>query len=206
MTIRKGQAWGQPGPLADSGVVVRSDAEARAVVTEARRGGRPIPAIGLLGGDLCRTLGGLGGPRDEGRLRSEAAMTFPADLGEVLLDGHLHWFVASLVARRGWWRGRAWLAMNASWLGSWNVAPRSHPNDGLLDTYDLAVSVTEWPKVRARLPLGAHLPHPGIAERRAKAVQVDLERPLPVHLDGELVGPARTLSVRAEPDALTIVV
>ena len=50
--IAKGQAWGEPGPLPADGVVVRSDADARAVVEEARRANRPVPVIGLLGGDL----------------------------------------------------------------------------------------------------------------------------------------------------------
>ena len=53
------------------GVVVRSDGEARAVVEAARRAGEPVPALGLLGGDLCRTLGGKG---DEARLRSADAI------------------------------------------------------------------------------------------------------------------------------------
>jgi len=203
VTIRKGQDWGAPGALPDDGVVVRSDAEAREVVSAARREGRPPPALGLLGGDLCRTLGGTG---DEARLRSPEAMTFPCDLGAVLLDGRLHWFVASLVARGPWWRGRAWLAMNAAWLNRWNVAPRAHPNDGLLDIFDARVPAGQRLAVRRRLPLGAHLPHPSIAERRAKAVQTKLDRPLPVWLDGIPVGKVRDVSVRVEPDALTIVV
>ena len=203
MTIRKGEDWGAPGALPDDGVVVRSDGEARAVVTAARREGRPAPALGLLGGDLCRTVGGRG---DEGRLRSSEAMTLPCDLGAVLLDGRLHWFVASLVARGPWWRGRAWLAMNAAWLGRWNVAPRAHPDDGLVDTFDARIPAGQRLAVRRRLPLGAHLPHPAIAERRAKAVQTRLERPTTVWLDGQAVGEARDLSVRVEPDALTIVV
>ncbi|MEX2659687.1 MAG: hypothetical protein WD232_08315, partial [Acidimicrobiales bacterium] len=107
MTIRKGQAWGEAKPLPGDGVVVHTDAEARRVVTEALRANRPVPPLGLVGGDLCRTLGGTG---DEGRLRSEVATTVPCDLGVALLDGRLHWFVAHLVARRGWWRGRAWVA------------------------------------------------------------------------------------------------
>lgn len=203
MPIRKGEAWGAPGALPAEGVVVRSDAEARAVVVEARRADRPVPPLGLLGGDLCRTLGGRG---DEGRLRSEAAMTFPCDLGSALLDGKLHWFVAHLVARRGWWRGRAFLAMNAAWLGRWNAGPRAHPGDGLLDTFDARVPAGQRLAMRRRLPLGAHLPHPGVTERRARAVQVDLGASLPVRLDGEVVGDARSLSLRVEPDALTVVV
>ncbi|MGI8758575.1 MAG: diacylglycerol/lipid kinase family protein [Acidimicrobiales bacterium] len=203
MAIAKGAPWGVPGPLPAQGVVVRSDAEARAVVTAARRAGEIPPALGLLGGDLCRTLGGRG---DEGRLRSPEAMTLPCDLGSVLLDGRIHFFVAHLVARGSWWRGRVFVAMNAAWLGRWNLGPRAHPGDGLLDTYDARLTPRQALQVRARLPQGAHLPHPGIAGRRAKAVQVDLGRRLPVRLDGEVVAAARALSVRVEPDALTVVV
>lgn len=203
MIIARGRPWGEPGPLPPDGVVVRSDAEARAVVTAARRERRPVPVLGLLGGDLCRTLGGGG---DERRLRSGDAVRFPVDLGEALLDGRLHLFTAHLVARRRAWVGRVVVAMNAEWLGPWDLGPRSHPNDGLLDTYDARLPVGDLLKVRARLPTGTHLPHPAIRERRARAVQLELDRPLPVRLDGELVGTARTLALRVEPDALTVVV
>ena len=94
--IRKGEAWGAVGPLPPDTVVVRSNTQARAVVTDARRNGRAIPPLALLGGDLCRTLGGTG---DEARLRSGGATEVGVDLGAVLLDGRLHWFLAHLVAR-----------------------------------------------------------------------------------------------------------
>ena len=204
MPIAKGEQWGGPGPLPEDGVVVRSDAEARAVVLEARRTGSPVPALGLLGGDLCRTLGGLG---DEARLRSPDAMTFTVDLGEALVDGRMTVFVAHLVARNRWWT-RVFAAMNAQFLGpDMDAAPRSHPNDGLLDTYDCVVRPADLVKVRARLRHGAHLPYPGIKERRSPAVQVDFARPITVRADGEVVATnARRVSVRCEPDALVVVV
>src|SRR5436305_6230854 len=138
MTIEKGKAWGTPGALAVDGVVVRTDAEARHVVERARRAGEDVPPIGLLGGDLCRTVGGTG---DEARLRSDDAVQLPVDVGAVLIDGRLHWFVAHLVARKRWWRGRVYAAMNAEFLGHWDVAPRRHPNDGVIDTFDVSMSV-----------------------------------------------------------------
>ena len=202
MTVAKGQAWGRPGPLAPDGVVVASDAEARAVVERARREGRPPPPIGLAGGDLCRTLGGTG---DRARLAGDAAMTFPVDLGAALVDGRLHWFVAHLVARdRGW--HRVFVAMNAQWLGSWNLGPRAHPGDGRLDTYTAELGLAQRLKVRRRLGLGAHLPHPGITEERTAATQVAFDRPRPLWLDGVALGPVRALTIRVEPDALTVVV
>lgn len=203
MTIKKGEPWGEPGPLPRHGVLVRSDAEARAIVTAARRAGEPIPPLGLLGGDLCRTLGGTG---DEDRLRSDAAMHLPVDLGAVLVDGRLHWFVAHLVSRRGWWRGRVVAAMNAQFLGAWDVVPRGHPNDGRLDVLDADLPFDERLQVRSRLKTGTHLPHPRIEERHVSALQVDLARPTPVFLDGEDVGPGTTLLIRVEPDALICVV
>jgi hypothetical protein len=195
--IAKGQPWGAPGDLPAGGVIVRSDAEASAALTEARRERRPFPALGLLGGDLCHTLGG-GGAELQG-------VRFTVDLGEALLDGRLHLFVAHLVARTRLWT-RAFVAMNAQWLGDWNLGPRAHPNDGLLDTYDVRLPAGQLLPVRARLHHGAHLPHPGIKERRSAAVQVELERPLPVRLDGVATGRARVVSVRVQPDALTVVV
>ena len=196
--IAKGQPYGAPGELPEGGVVVRSDAEASAALHDARRAGRPYPALGLLGGDLCRTLGGGG----NGELHG---VRFSVDLGEALLDGRLHLFVAHLVARTRLWT-RAFVAMNAQWAGEWNLGPRAHPNDGLLDTYDARLPPGQLLAVRARLGHGAHLPHPAIRERRTAALQVELERPLPVRLDGVVAATARAISVRAQPDALVVVI
>ena len=200
MPIAKGSPYGEPGPVPEGLVVVRSDAEARAALEDARRQGQPYPPLGLLGGDLCRTLGGGTGPDLTG-------VRFPVDLGVVLADGRLHLFVASLVARNRLWT-RAFVAMNGQFLGRgrWNAGPRAHPGDGLLDTYDVRLQPGQLLAVRARLPHGSHLPHPGIRERRTAAMQVELDRALPLRLDGERVGSARVLSLRVEPDALVVVI
>ena len=202
MPVERGRPWGVGGVLPPDGVVVRSDAEARAVVEEARRSGGEPPVLGLLGGDLCRTLGGRG---DEGRLRTGATVV-DVDVGAVLVDGRLLWFVAHLVARRRWWHGRVVAVMNAQYLGDWDVAPRSHPGDGRLDLLDVTMGTGERLKARARLRSGTHVPHPGIAESRVAATQVTFDRPTPIRLDGDLVGSARSLSVRVEPAALRVVV
>lgn len=203
MTISKGQAWGAPGTLPADGVVVRSDLEVRRLVTAARRRSAPPPVLGLLGGDLARTCGATG---DEARLRSATAMTLPCDLGEVLIDGRLELFVAHLVVRRSWWRGPVVAAMNAEFLGRWDVAPRAHPNDGVLDVFEADLPLGDRWKARNRLPLGTHVPHPGIRERRLAAVQLDVAPGHRVWLDGECLGPARHLSIRVRADALTVVV
>jgi diacylglycerol kinase family enzyme len=202
VTIEKGLPWGVPGPLPAEGVVVGSDAEARAVVEDARRTGTAVPVLGLVGGDLCRTVGGSG---DRARLWSPAAVMFSVDLGSVEANGRRHWFVAHLVARRRDWR-RVFVAMNAQWYGDWDLGPRSHPNDGLLDTYDAHLPLRDLIKVRARARRGAHLPHPGIRERRAGSVELAWRRPRLLELDGVRLGRVRELVVSVEPDALRVVV
>jgi diacylglycerol kinase family enzyme len=133
-------------------------------------------------------------------------MTFPIDLGAVLVDGTIHWFVAHLIARRSWWRGRVVAAMNAQWLGPWDLGPRSHPNDGLLDVSDGDLSLSDRWKARSRLATGTHLPHPHIAVHRIASLALDLDPPLDIWLDGERIGRGGNVVVRTEPDALTVVV
>jgi hypothetical protein len=203
VTIEKGQPWGAPGSLPAGARIARSDEGLRALVEEARRTRTTLPPVGLLGGDLHRTLGGTG--NDEARLRSPDAVTFPIDVGEVLIDGVLHRFVAHLIARNRMWT-RAWVACNAQWYERLNLAPRAHPNDGLLDVLDARLSVGELLKVSRRARLGTHLPHPAIRQERTAATQVTFDRPRDVILDGTWVARARQLSVRVAPDAITVVI
>jgi hypothetical protein len=219
VTIRRFEPWGGPGVLPEDGVVVHTDAEARGFVERAKAAGAPIPPLGLLGGDLCRTVGGRG---DATRLHDGSGVVLPCDIVAVELDdGPTRWFVAHLAAHRGWWRGQALVAMNAAWLSSpkhgsstltsptltsWNLGPKAHPNDGLVDVTEARVPIGQRLAVRRRLASGSHLPHPSMKTRRTGTGEWVFDRPTPVHLDGEPVGVARRLRLTVEPDALTIVV
>ena len=165
MTVERGGAWGRVAPLPADGVVVDPTATPLRSSQTPGLAASGLPTIGLLGGDLCRTLGGRG---DEARLRGPDAITLPIDVAEVDVDGHAHVFLAHVVARRSWWTGRVWAAMNAEWLGAWDVAPRAHPGDGLLDTLDVSMSLRDRIKARRRLATGTHVPHPGIAQQRRR--------------------------------------
>lgn len=196
MTISKGSPYGEAGAtLPEDGVRCPSDADARRAVEAARREGRPAPVLGLCAGDLARTLGGTGALN----------VAFPVDLGQVLIDGRLHLFVASCVVRSRSWR-RTVAVGNAQWLGSWNLWPRGHPNDGRLDLLDARLPLGDLWKVRRRLPSGSHLPHPAIDTRRVRAETIELGTPLGVWLDGERVGTGRAFALRCVPDALQVVV
>jgi len=166
--------------------------------------GAPTPSVVLTAGDLFTTVGGRA--RNMAAAPARAAAAFPIDLGEVEVDGEPHLFVAHTVAHSRWWT-TAVAAMNAQWLGGWNVAPRAHPNDGRLDVVEARLTLRDLRQVRARLGTGTHLPHPRIRERRAASVELVLPRPLPVWVDGVRVAARATrLSFRIRPDAARVLV
>ncbi len=204
MSIERGRSWGTNTALAAGSPVVGTDAELRSLVETARREGRELGPVGLLGGDLCATLGGPGNPE---RLRSLAALQVPIDVVAVVLDGTTQlWFVAHLVAHRRAWVGRAAVAMNADSLGPLRLGPRAHPNDGLVDVTFGSLPWRDRLEAKRRARTGAHLPHPGLRVQRAARVVIDFDRPTAVWLDAVPVGRARRLELTVEPDALQVVV
>jgi len=181
-------------------LVVAGDRAASLALERARKAGEAFPVVGLAGGDLWKTLGGR-----EGNLATGATTGFPIDLGEVLVDGKLHFFVAHVVAHDRLW-GRTFVAMNAQWRDEWNLGPKAHPNDGIIDTYRAELAIADRLKVWRRLPTGSHLPHPGIKPERSRSVATEFSRPITVEIDGQAIGAARHLAVRVEPDALQVYV
>ena len=199
MSVERGKDWGEPGRVPADVEWADSDRAAAEIIARARRANRPIPAIALTAGDLSRTLGGHGA-----RLRDGEGTHVHVDLGAALIDGRLHWFLAHLVARHSWFRGRIVVAANAAFLGPWNIAPRAHPGDGRLDLLDGNPSFGDRLKARRRLRLGTHVPHPDISVRRVSATQLDFAEPMPIRLDGVRTGTTRSLSIRVEPDAVEL--
>jgi diacylglycerol kinase family enzyme len=130
----------------------------------------------------------------------------PVDLGRAWLDDREVWFCAHLLARRSWWRGRVLAVMNAQYLGSWDLSPNGHPNDGRLDVVDAgaALGLRDRLRARRRLPLGTHVPHPAIATRRVRALEERFDPPLRVWADGLYEGEVRRLRVECVADALTV--
>ena len=88
------------------------------------------------------------------------------------------------------------------------MAPRAHPNDGVLDVIEVAATMPtreRW-KARRRLPTGTHVPHPDITTRRVRHAAFAFERPLGLWVDGVARGTVRSLVVAVEPDAVEIYV
>jgi hypothetical protein len=190
VTIQKGGPWGEPMPdgAAQPTTIAATD---RAIAVAAARGEM---VIGVTGGDLYRTVGA------SGTLRTIA----PIDLGTVNFDGFSDTFAAHVVARSRSWRGPTVIVMNAQFIGSWDMAPRSHPNDGKLDVLEADLSVADTWKAWRRLRLGTHVPHPNIRHRQVHALSFHFEQARELYVDGSRRGRVTELDVVCKPDALQI--
>lgn len=200
MTIRKGDDWGVERPIPQGIVVVDSNRSLFDVVNRASLPG----CIGLSGGDLARTVSAS--PATDRFAPGSRVVVAPVDLGVAVHDGGTHLFASHAVARRSWWRGQVLLAANAQFLGSWDVAPRSHPNDGYLDITEVSASMSWQQRFGAwrRLPTARHVPHPAVRTLRLRTGSWEFDRPLDLWLDGVRVGRTRTLVLETRPDAATV--
>lgn len=203
--IRKGEDWGRIESIPVGAVAVHTTAELGRLVQGSRREGASIPPVMLLGGDLMRATGGTG----QRSVDSPRATVFPVDLVRVQCGERIGWFASHLVARGPWWRGSWWrgeivAVVNAQFIGRWDVAPRSHPNDGRIEVIQVAsaMPVRERLRARRRLRTGTHVPHPAIEVRSMAASTISLGAPLRLWLDGQAWGRATSITLTVEPDAL----
>ncbi|MEC9000615.1 MAG: hypothetical protein VYC56_10110 [Actinomycetota bacterium] len=196
MAVERGRDWGRRSVVPDDAPVVGSDAAlADLLASGSFDRGDDAPPVVLVGGDLCRTLGGRGGARPG----SEATVV-EVDVGRVLVDGRIYSFVAHVVAGTLRRPGRWWVAANAAHRGRWNAAPRSHPGDGLLDLLESDLRPGEVFGAWRRLGAGIHVPHPRISAERARTAAWSFPVRTPVRIDGRPPVPAREVVARLDPD------
>ena len=89
--------------------------------------------------------------------------------------------------------------------GGFHLFPRSSLRDGRLDVS--VVSPLGFWNFLKKLPKvfrGTHLGEPEVLYEQLEGLQVTLERPFPVQMDGELPGRTRTLRFGVLPQALTL--
>jgi len=202
VTIKKGSDYGLQQPLPEGAPVAYSDAELRTLIVAGRDAGESDVTVGLLGGDLCKTLGGSG---TMSRLRGPDALTVPVDLVIATIDGVEIPFVSHLVAGKLFGRGFA-VAMNSQWIGSRDLGPRSHPGDGLVDITTGSLGWRQRRAALARSATGTHLPHPSLTYRRVRSETLTFDRPVSLCIDGALQRKGQTVSLCVEPDAFHVVV
>ncbi len=193
MTIRKGEEGGTAVPQPASLTIAAGDAELAQLVADDRAG-----SFGVSGGDLHHSLGA---PPRRQELRR-----LPLDALLVRIDNMEMLAVAHVVARNSWWRGPLLAVLNCSTLRTWNVAPRAHPNDGRFDVVEVSATMSlrqRW-QARRRLPLGTHVPHPGIATSTADHGAWTFETPRDIEVDGVRRGRAARLEITLLPDHFSI--
>ena len=203
MTIERGQEWGSPSVVPGDAPLVATDPEAARFVQRAVLGDGVRAVVRLAAGDLWRTLGEPRPPAP-----GTAAWLLPVDALRVALDGGDEQLaVAHVVFRRSWFFGPVAAAMNAEYVGRYDVAPRGHPNDGRVDVVEVeAMPLRQRWSAWRRLPSGSHVPHPLVRERRLTEVELRYERPARVWIDGVSVGRASTVRIVVVPDAFVVAV
>ncbi len=202
MTIRKGEPWGEPAEVPSEGLQTAPDDRSASRQVELRmEAGLPLVPIGLQGGDIAHTMGGGSPNRFDG-----THVRATVDLLRVTADGAAHWALAHVVARRSWWRGEVVMAMNAQFLGGFDVAPRSHPNDGRVDVLHIQPAMTLRTRLQARRRArsGTHLPHPQIDVTSTGEWHATFDPPLRVFVDGARLNAVHELRIEVVPDALIV--
>ncbi|TML18960.1 MAG: hypothetical protein E6G39_02340 [Actinobacteria bacterium] len=204
MSVRRNHDWGEPGPMPSNAVVMASDREVSRMVEWSWAAHEPLPAVGLVGGDLRRALGGQRSSRD---LQSDVdVLGAVVDVGSVIVDGTQHAFVAQVIARSRWWSGAVFAVMNSEWLGDWIVAPRAHPGDGRFDLVEARLSIGDRIKARRRLRTGTHVPHPSIHVRTITTTDIEFGGTRSIYVDGERIGRATAMQIECHREALHVYV
>jgi hypothetical protein len=198
MTIRKGEPWGAAVPADPARPVLTDDSALHRWVNQHRHAGTPVAPASLLGGDLARTCGG-GHAATVGVTVTRVTL----DIVRVEMAERTAWMTSHLIARRDWWRGGVAMAMNAQFLGAYDVTPRSHPNDGRVDIVEVdpSMSVRARLQARSRARSGSHLPHPLLRTRSVRDTELSFPRALEVVIDGIPYGSTDHLRLVVEPDA-----
>ena len=117
-------------------------------------------------------------------------------------------YITVRVDGRAWFSGRATsvVVANGQFLRGTDIVPRGHPGDGWAEVQVYALARRARRGMRRRLPTGTHVPHPGVRSGRARRVEVEVGRPLPVEVDGRPQGRTSRLVVLLVPAAIRLLV
>ena len=192
--ITRGEQWGIPTTRTEVDVLVSSDSQLAASSTESR--------LIVTGGDIAHCLGDPSTPEI-----GADCIEVPIDALHVLVnmnDGStVSRCVASHVMIGQWMRGRLITISNCGFIGTKNVSPRAHPNDGFFDVMclDPAMSTRQRIRARQKSTLGTHLPHPLLETSRGRSVNFSaISRNEVLRLDGDRIRGWKTVRVEIVPD------
>lgn len=201
MAVRRNADWGEVGrPPVDLPWFADEVAAAAHLTRSVAESKVPVE-IGLVGGDMVTTLGS--GPEPVRYVLD--ALDVSVDLATTGANGSTRHLIAlSHVIDRPRRRtsGARRFLMNAEFVGSLDVAPRGHPNDGTFEVVDLAETMSFRQRRMAvrRMPRGEHVPHPEVSVRRSTSESWNVATEL--FVDGCIVRGAVRVSVTIVPDAV----
>ena len=119
-----------------------------------------------------------------------------------------HASISITVDGRLWFEDPATTVVVASgqFLRGADLIPRGHPGDGWVEVQVYELARDERRAMRRRLPSGTHVPHPHIHTTRVRRVEIQVDRPVPLEVDGRPRGKTRRLSVTLVPEAIRVLV
>jgi hypothetical protein len=215
VTIKRGQPWGERRIPPANLPVATSDRQAAKLLSEG------CQEFLLTGGDMFRTLGGA--PASsldlERTVVTVDTMLVSYCQVETGLRHQYPVFSHAVFTERCWprWLRRFQLLinrlrpadetfiMNTQFLGSWDVIPRGHPNDGRLDILTVPASLSwrqRW-QFRRRIQTGTHVPHP-LIEVRPITQTWSADGCGTLTLDGLKRGPVEDLTISVVSDSVTV--
>ena len=206
MTIRKNETWGVTVARPENLVICETDAAASQLATDYYLQQKSIPAIAITRSNLSRALGTNGADTN-----SQNMQATPFDLIEVTFVNaskieQIFLAMGYGLLRKSWWRGEIVAAMNTSFIGDWDCAPRSHPNDGKFDLLTVNSEMKQTQRLIAsrRLRLGTHLPHPQISVKQLTSFEADCSAKPNLYVDNRRFMSVNQCKFRLLPDALTL--
>ena len=196
--IRRGEPWGLETTWPEDAVIIHSD-HALALADPSR-------PVFLASGDISRSLGHPSMPSGDGKcteVRIDAMLcTVASSAGERKI------VAASSIIVGSHWRHRHMIISNGGWWNEWNIAPRAHPNDGIVELLTLSEKMTmrqRW-LAKRKMRTGTHLPHPDISMVRISSATVDRISGEKLLIDGQAVSIWESLSVEVLPDYWRVLV
>lgn len=192
--IKRGEEWGVPTTCTPLDVLVSGDQGLALSSTEIR--------IIVHGGDIAHSLGNPKQP-DVGDHCTEVQID-ALRVSITLRNGAtLSSIAASHVMIGEWLRGRLVCVSNGGFIGTKNVSPRAHPNDGLFDVMSLHPTMGMRQRLRARHKsiLGTHTPHPLVETSRARFIEFSsMARSEALRIDGRRIRSWSKVQIEIVPD------
>jgi hypothetical protein len=198
VALTPGQNWGEPVEAPEAVWMAQGDRE----LSHALETGIAGP-YRVTGGDLARTIGA-----HRQRIADSPWLSLPVDRIQISTEHGQARAVAHVLIRRSWWRGAVTVIANAEFLGNWDIAPRAHPGDGLLDVIEVAAAMPPRARFQAwrRVKSGTHLPHPDLRSRQVTDLRLSFARPQRIWLDGRPWQKATEVQVTVLPSAFRLLV